>query len=83
MECLENDRTDGTSSQCFDKPGYPNQYLKCVSNECQPGLCDDNSNCGVGYCCTDDPNLPLGIADTGNGKCVSVSSLKQPYLCTS
>ena len=86
VECYSNNRADGTSSQCFNKLGYPNQYLTCntFTNLCVPGPCSENSNCDVEYCCDKSTELPPALQKTGT--CVLKGpplGIIQPYLCTS
>jgi hypothetical protein len=87
---LSNDRADGTSNQCFDKPGFLNQYLRCefVTYTCEPGYCSANSECADGYCCDKSQDAVGGLPPEkrGIGVCVkqaSAEGLRQPYLCAS
>ena len=87
VECLENDRPDGTSTECFNKPGFPNQYLKCSAPPqfpdptyiCMEAPCDFSSNCDEGYCCDKSSELPPSL--WGIGQCQELGNIKQPYLC--
>jgi hypothetical protein len=90
VECLSNDRADGTSSQCFNRPGFENQYLRCdtVNYWCVEAPCLANSECDAGYCCDKSQDIVGGLPPEkrGTGVCVkqaSAEGLRQPYLCTS
>ncbi|MBU5537549.1 MAG: hypothetical protein KQA38_03235 [Candidatus Aenigmarchaeota archaeon] len=90
VECIRDfhcgfDPVTHVKQKCDSPQGTDNPQTPGYTYTCWAGPCKTNADCEANYCCTFESISQTGRPGPGEtiGQCVSISTVRQPYLCTS